>query len=76
MTFSPFDDTDLNTNIRINQSVSSGSDYLIVGLSIFQDNTTLGFSYSNPLFSQDYKEWFSPVIILHDEYSDKLSRRI
>ena len=72
LSFSAIDETDLSTNIRFIQSISSGLTNFTVYPRFRVGGNILGFSYDSPIYESTYKEWYSPVIVLHDEFSDKL----
>ena len=72
LSFLPIDETDSTTNIRLVQTVDYGTGYFTAYPIFKVGEYALGFSYSVPIYSSDYREWYSPIIVLHDEYSDKL----
>lgn len=60
-------------NLRITQTVTNDSQEMITTAKIYHDTDLLGFSFSlNSGTGGQAKETFSPVIILHDEFADKL----
>lgn len=72
LSFSPIEVTDTDNGVTFIQEVNSGSNFIQVYDRFRKQNKDLGFSYSAPIFGPEYREWFSPVMVLHDEFSDKL----